>query len=83
MNEVQVDIIIGSELTYSTLSVKNLTKVICKYLKPNGVFYEVLSNDRDVCVEFEFELIDFFINFNSFKGCFFIFTINRRNWIHL
>jgi hypothetical protein len=37
-----------NSLTYSTLSVHNLTKVICKYLKPDGVFYEVLSDDRDV-----------------------------------
>ena len=42
------DVIIGSELTYSPLSVYTLTKVIQKYLKPDGVFYEVLSDDRDV-----------------------------------
>jgi len=43
----QADIIMGSELTYSPLSVETLVKVIKKYLKPNGVFYEVLSDDRD------------------------------------
>jgi predicted nicotinamide N-methyase len=42
------DIIMGSELTYSPLSVYTLVKVIQKYLKPEGVFYEVLSDDRDV-----------------------------------
>ena len=45
----RADVIIGSELTYSPLSVYTLTKVIEKYLKPDGVFYEVLSDDRDVC----------------------------------
>jgi len=42
-----VDIIIGSELTYSPLSVDSLIKVICKYLKLEGMFLEVLSDDRD------------------------------------
>ena len=46
----------GSELTYSPLSVYTLIKVISKYLKPDGVFYEVLSDDRDVC-NFQLDLI--------------------------
>eukprot|EP01117_Protostelium_nocturnum_P009659 TRINITY_DN3453_c2_g1_i5.p1 TRINITY_DN3453_c2_g1~~TRINITY_DN3453_c2_g1_i5.p1 ORF type:complete len:200 (+),score=75.62 TRINITY_DN3453_c2_g1_i5:216-815(+) len=41
------DIIMGSELTYSDLSVDSLIKVILKYMKPDGIFYEVLSDDRD------------------------------------
>ncbi|PRP77298.1 hypothetical protein PROFUN_05543 [Planoprotostelium fungivorum] len=41
------DILMGSELTYSDLSVDALIKVIKKYMKPDGVFYEVLSDDRD------------------------------------
>ncbi|EFA83969.1 hypothetical protein PPL_03041 [Heterostelium album PN500] len=41
------DIIFGSELTYSLLSVDNLIKVIQKYLKNDGIFYEILSDDRD------------------------------------
>eukprot|EP01012_Entosiphon_sulcatum_P010591 TRINITY_DN16229_c0_g1_i1.p1 TRINITY_DN16229_c0_g1~~TRINITY_DN16229_c0_g1_i1.p1 ORF type:complete len:356 (-),score=62.49 TRINITY_DN16229_c0_g1_i1:390-1457(-) len=42
-----VDIIIGSELTYNMLSVRTLPGVIERFLKPDGVFYEVLSDDRD------------------------------------
>lgn len=42
-----VDVIIGSELTYSPANVYNLISVIKKYLKPDGVFYEILSDDRD------------------------------------
>jgi len=42
------EVIIGSELTYSTLSVQNLSRVIEKYLAPGGVFYEILSDDREV-----------------------------------
>lgn len=43
-----VDVIIGSELTYSLLSCASLAFVVDKYLaKPHGVFYEVLSDDRD------------------------------------
>jgi SAM-dependent methyltransferase len=42
-----VDIIIGSELTYNLLSCASLARVIHKYLRPSGVFYEVLSDDRD------------------------------------
>jgi len=43
-----VDIILGSELTYSPLSVDGLLKVIHRMLKPDGWFLEVLSEDRDV-----------------------------------
>ncbi|GAM19178.1 hypothetical protein SAMD00019534_023530, partial [Acytostelium subglobosum LB1] len=46
-DDERYDIIFGSELTYSLLSVDNLIKVIEKYLKPDGVFYEILSDDRD------------------------------------
>eukprot|EP00128_Syssomonas_multiformis_P017414 Colp12_sorted_trinity150504_noHs@19596 len=42
-----VDILIGAELTYSLLSVDSLLKVVELYLKEDGVFYEVLSEDRD------------------------------------
>lgn len=42
-----VDIIIGSELTYNLLSCKSLAAVVNRYLKADGVFYEVLSDDRD------------------------------------
>ncbi|EFA82016.1 hypothetical protein PPL_05252 [Heterostelium album PN500] len=45
--EDKYDIIFGSELTYSLLSVDNLIKVIQKYLKNDGIFYEILSDDRD------------------------------------
>ncbi|KAH3761780.1 Rossmann-fold protein [Pelomyxa schiedti] len=48
----QCDIIIGSELTYSTHSVHTLSRVIQKYLAPGGVFYEVLSDDREGVREF-------------------------------
>lgn len=41
------DIIIGSELTYSPKSVDGLIKTVEKYLKPDGIFYEILSTDRD------------------------------------
>jgi hypothetical protein len=47
-----VDIIIGSELTYNLLSTKSLAFVVNKYLRPGGVFYEVLSDDRDGVTEF-------------------------------
>lgn len=43
----QVDIIIGSELTYNLLSCATLAFVVDHYLRPDGVFYEVLSDDRD------------------------------------
>lgn len=42
------EIIVGSELTYTNLSVETLGRVIEYFLAPNGVFYEVLSDDRDV-----------------------------------
>lgn len=41
------DILMGSELTYSPKSVNELIKTAEKYLKPDGVFYEILSTDRD------------------------------------
>eukprot|EP01112_Ceratiomyxa_fruticulosa_P019177 TRINITY_DN6231_c0_g2_i1.p1 TRINITY_DN6231_c0_g2~~TRINITY_DN6231_c0_g2_i1.p1 ORF type:complete len:286 (-),score=40.05 TRINITY_DN6231_c0_g2_i1:44-901(-) len=41
------DIIVGSELTYTPISVVGLTKVIQTLLKPGGIFYELLSDDRD------------------------------------
>ncbi|KAL6061869.1 Protein-lysine N-methyltransferase EFM6 [Balamuthia mandrillaris] len=41
------DIIIGSELTYIPESVHALVRVLKKYLKDDGIFYEVLSDDRD------------------------------------
>ena len=43
----KVDIILGSELTYNTLSITTVPKVIQKFLSPQGVFYEILSDDRD------------------------------------
>ena len=43
----QADIILGSELTYNTLSITTVPKVISKFLSPEGVFYEILSDDRD------------------------------------
>lgn len=43
----QAEVIIGAELTYSLLSVKTLAKVISRFLAPGGVFYEILSDDRD------------------------------------
>ena len=46
------DILIGSELTYSTLSVETLPDVICGLLRPGGVLYEILSDDRDGVKEF-------------------------------
>ncbi|KJE95421.1 hypothetical protein CAOG_05876 [Capsaspora owczarzaki ATCC 30864] len=47
-----VDVIIGAELTYSLLSVDSLIQVVDTFLKPDGVFYEVLSEDRDGVSEF-------------------------------
>lgn len=41
------DIVMGSELTYSPLSVVGLIRTVEKYLKPDGIFYEILSTDRD------------------------------------
>eukprot|EP00760_Papus_ankaliazontas_P006869 PhM_4_TR13202/c0_g1_i1/m.63632 len=41
------DVIIGSELTYSDLSVDALIATVEKYLTPDGAFYEILSEDRD------------------------------------
>eukprot|EP00029_Vermamoeba_vermiformis_P003803 TRINITY_DN14336_c0_g1_i1.p1 TRINITY_DN14336_c0_g1~~TRINITY_DN14336_c0_g1_i1.p1 ORF type:complete len:267 (-),score=87.95 TRINITY_DN14336_c0_g1_i1:214-1014(-) len=43
----KADVVIGSELTYSPKSVEALVKVIKRYMKPDGVFYELLSTDRD------------------------------------
>ena len=43
----QVDILLGAEITYNTLSIEALANVVDTYLKPDGVFYETLSNDRD------------------------------------
>lgn len=42
------DIILGSELTYVEKNVAPLMRVVKKYLKPNGVFYHVVSDDRTV-----------------------------------
>lgn len=47
-----VDIILGAELTYNCASVDALAAVVAKYLKPDGVFYEVLSDDREGVAEF-------------------------------
>eukprot|EP00727_Mastigamoeba_balamuthi_P000528 m51a1_g10472 putative methyltransferase type 12 domain-containing protein (290) ;mRNA; r:77632-78755 len=46
------ELIIGSELTYSTLSIATLARVIDALLAPGGVFYEVLSDDRDGVPQF-------------------------------
>jgi len=43
----KADILIGSELTYSPKSVAELIKTADRYLKPDGIFYEILSTDRD------------------------------------
>ncbi len=43
------DIVVGSELTYLEKNVDPLINVLKRYMKPNGVFYEVLSDDRTVC----------------------------------
>ena len=42
------DIMLGSELTYMEKNVDPLIRVVKKYLKPDGVFYHVLSDDRTV-----------------------------------
>lgn len=47
-----VDMVIGAELTYSLLSVDALARTVDHYLKPDGVFYEVLSEDRDGVADF-------------------------------
>jgi predicted nicotinamide N-methyase len=49
-----VDIILGSELTYTgnNSTINNLVKVIDTFLKHNGVFVEVLSDDRDGVSQF-------------------------------
>ena len=47
-----IDIIVGSELTYNLISCSSLAAVVDKYLSAEGVFYEVLSNDRDGVGEF-------------------------------
>eukprot|EP00741_Cyanophora_paradoxa_P024998 tig00000319_g24130.t1 len=41
------DVLIGSELTYSLLSVGSLSRLIGRLLRPGGFFLEVLSTDRD------------------------------------
>lgn len=46
----KADVVMGSELTYSPKSVEALVKVIKRYMKPDGVFYELLSTDRDVSI---------------------------------
>jgi hypothetical protein len=45
-----MDLIIGSELTYSgdLMVITALTKIIDKYLSQDGIFIEILSDDRDV-----------------------------------
>lgn len=47
-----VDIILGAELTYNLLSITALINVVDCFLNDGGVFYEVLSNDRDGVSEF-------------------------------
>ena len=42
-----VDVMLGSELTYSTLACEALADTVEILLKEEGVFYEVLSSDRD------------------------------------
>ncbi|KAL0221266.1 hypothetical protein RCL1_001120 [Eukaryota sp. TZLM3-RCL] len=46
------DIIIGSELTYSTLNIHDLAKTLDLLAKPTTVFYEILSTDREGVGEF-------------------------------
>lgn len=43
----KADILFGSELTYSPKSVEGLIRTIDMYMKEDGVFYEILSTDRD------------------------------------
>ena len=45
-----LDLMIGSELTYSgdIQVISALTKVIDRYLAEDGLFIEILSDDRDV-----------------------------------
>ena len=44
-----VDLLLGSELTYtaSMETISHLAKLVDFYLKPDGVFVEILSTDRD------------------------------------
>lgn len=44
-----IDVIIGSELTYTENpdSISNLVQVVDAYLKPGGVFIEILSDNRE------------------------------------
>jgi hypothetical protein len=44
----QADLVLGSELTYTPISVEGLLRVIALMLAPGGIFLEVLSEDRDV-----------------------------------
>ena len=46
----QADVLLGAEITYNGLSITALANVVETFLKPDGVFYETLSDDRD-CVE--------------------------------
>jgi predicted nicotinamide N-methyase len=49
-----IDCIIGSELIYSPVveHMVNLCKVLKHYLKPNGVYYSIQSDDREGMPEF-------------------------------
>ncbi len=56
-----VDIILGSELTYTgnENTINNLIQVIDLYLKPFAVFIEVLSDDRDGVAQFLIDISNY------------------------
>ena len=53
----QVDVIVGSELTYTPANVYNLISVMKRHLAPGGVFYEIVSDDRDGMALFLQEIV--------------------------
>ena len=41
-------VILGAELIYSLLAIDSLVRTISRFLSPDGIFYHLLSQDRDV-----------------------------------
>jgi hypothetical protein len=50
------DVLLGAEITYNTLSITALANTVEALLAPDGIFYEVLSDDRDGAVAFVEEM---------------------------
>jgi deoxycytidine triphosphate deaminase len=48
----KVDVVVGTEITYMEGHGSSLVKVLNTYMKRDGVFYEILDEERPVTIFF-------------------------------